>query len=70
MHVHKAIIENKESISGITIHYVTSNYDEGPIIIQKKVSIDSSDKAKDLAKKIHDLEMDYFPKIVEKILIT
>ena len=70
MHVHKAIIENKESISGITIHYVTSNYDEGPIIFQKEVSIDPSDTAKDLANKIHDLEMDYFPKVIEKILIT
>ena len=69
MHVHKAIIENKESVSGITIHYVTSNYDEGPIIFQKEVSIDPLDTAKDLANKIHDLEMDYFPKVVEKILI-
>ena len=69
MHVHKAIIENKESVSGITIHYVTSNYDEGPIIFQKEVSIDPSDTAKDLANKIHDLEMHYFPKVVEKILI-
>jgi phosphoribosylglycinamide formyltransferase-1 len=69
MHVHRTIIENKESVSGITIHYVTSNYDEGPIIFQKEVSIDSSDSANDLAKKIHDLEMKYFPVVVEKILI-
>ena len=70
MHVHRAIIENKENVSGITIHYVTSNYDEGPIIFQKEVSIDPSDSAKDLANKIHILEMNYFPKVVEKILIT
>ena len=69
MHVHRTIIENKESVSGITIHYVTSNYDEGPIIFQKEVSIDSSESANDLAKKIHDLEMKYFPVVVEKILI-
>jgi phosphoribosylglycinamide formyltransferase-1 len=69
MHVHRAIIKNKESISGITIHYVTSNYDEGPIIFQKKIDIDSSDTAKDLANKIHILEMDYFPEVIEKILI-
>ena len=70
MHVHRAIIENKENVSGITIHYVTSNYDEGPIIFQKEISIAPSDSAKDLANKIHILEMNYFPKVVEKILIT
>jgi len=69
MNVHNAIIQNKEAVSGITIHYVNSNYDEGLIIFQKQVKIDKLDSAKDLANKIHNLEMEYFPKVIEKIVI-
>ena len=68
MNVHKAIIKNKEAVSGITIHYVNKKYDEGPIIFQKKIKINPSYTPNDLAKKIHDLEMKYFPKIVENLL--
>ena len=69
MNVHNAIIRNKETVSGITIHYINSNYDEGPIIFQKKVKIDSLDSPIDLANKIHVLEMKFFPKIIEEIII-
>jgi|TARA_B100000959_G_scaffold121859_1_gene128005 phosphoribosylglycinamide formyltransferase-1 len=68
MNVHKAIIKNKEVISGITIHYVNKKYDEGPIIFQKEIKINPSYTPNDLANKIHDLEMEYFPKIVENLL--
>jgi len=66
--VHKAIIENKEKVSGITIHYVNNEYDKGPIIFQKQIKINSSYTPNDLANKIHDLEMKYFPIIVENLL--
>ena len=69
MNVHNAIIRNKETVSGITIHYINSDYDEGPIIFQKKVKIDSLDSPIDLANKIHVLEMKFFPKIIEEIII-
>ena len=69
MNVHNAIIKNKESVSGITIHYVNSNYDEGPIIFQKEVKIGSLDAPIDLANKIHALEMKFFPKVIEEIII-
>ena len=69
MNVHYAIIRNKEAVSGITIHYINSNYDEGPIIFQKEVKIGSLDSAKDLANKIHTLEMEFFPKVIEEIII-
>ena len=68
MNVHKAIIKNKEAVSGITIHYVNKKYDEGPIIFQKEIKINPSYTPNDLANKIHDLEMEYFPKIVENLL--
>ena len=68
INVHKAIIENKEKVSGITIHYVNNEYDKGPIIFQKQIKINSSFTPNELANKIHDLEMEYFPKIVENLL--
>lgn len=66
--VHQSVIENKETESGITIHYVNDNYDEGKIIFQAKCSILPTDNYEDLAKKIHALEYEHFPKVVEKIL--
>lgn len=66
--VHKAIIKNKETESGITIHYVNENYDEGSIIFQDKCSIDKTDTAETLANKIHVLEHNSYPKIIKQIL--
>ncbi len=69
MHVHNAVVENKEKISGITIHYVNDNYDEGAIIFQKGFEVLISDSAEDVAEKIHSLEQENFPKIIEKIIL-
>ena len=66
--VHKAVIENKENESGISIHYVNEHYDEGTIIFQAKCDVKTSDTAEDVAGKIHELEMEHFPKVVEKLL--
>ena len=68
MYVHNAVIANKERETGITIHYVNENYDEGAIIFQKSVAVDKDDTAEGVAKKIHQLEMKYFPKIIEDLL--
>ncbi|WP_340156633.1 phosphoribosylglycinamide formyltransferase [uncultured Winogradskyella sp.] len=68
MNVHNAIVENKESETGITIHYVNENYDEGAIIFQAKCKVLPTDSAEDVAKKIHLLEMEHFPLTVNKLL--
>ncbi len=68
MHVHNAIIANKETETGITIHYVNENYDEGAIIFQANCKVALTDAAKDVAVKIHELEMKHFPDVVEKVL--
>ncbi|MBB3123072.1 phosphoribosylglycinamide formyltransferase-1 [Mesoflavibacter sabulilitoris] len=68
MNVHKAVVENKETETGITIHYVNENYDEGAIIFQAKCKVESSDSAEDVATKIHKLEMEHFPKVVDDLL--
>ncbi len=67
--VHKEVIKNKENESGITIHYVNELYDEGSIIFQKKCSINKSDTYESLAKKIHELEYQYYPQIIESLLL-
>ena len=66
--IHKKVIQNKESESGITIHYVSKEYDAGKIIFQKKIKVDKNDTPKKLEEKIHKLEYEYFPKIVESLL--
>ena len=68
MHVHQAIIANKETETGITIHYVNEHYDEGAIIFQAKCNVFSTDSAEDVAAKIHELEMEHFPKVVDRLL--
>ncbi len=70
MHVHEAVIENKETETGITIHYVNENYDEGAVIFQTKCNVLPTDSAEDVAAKIHLLEMEYFPKVVDKLLLN
>ena len=67
-HVHESIVANKETETGITIHYVNANYDEGAIIFQKKTKVVPTDSAEDVAKKVHILEYEWLPKVVEDIL--
>ena len=69
MHVHESVVNNKETETGITIHYVNKNYDEGAIIFQKKCEVLPSDTPQNVAEKIHELEMEYFPKVVESIIL-
>ena len=68
MNVHKKIIENKESESGISIHYVNKYYDEGEIIFQKSIDIEYPTNALNLSEEINKLEMKYFPVTIEKLL--
>ncbi len=68
MHIHKAIVANKENETGITIHYVNENYDEGNIIFQQNVVLAGDETPEEVAHKIHDLEQKYFPTVIEEIL--
>ena len=69
MHVHKAVIDNKEKETGITIHYVNENYDEGAVIFQDKVKVENEDTPESIANKIHHLEYQHFPQVIEKVLL-
>lgn len=67
-HVHQAVIQNNETKSGITVHFVNEEYDKGEIILQKECVLDTNDTPESLAKKIHELEMEYLPKAIETLL--
>ncbi|MEO9512241.1 MAG: phosphoribosylglycinamide formyltransferase [Flavobacteriaceae bacterium] len=67
--VHQAVKDNLEQETGITIHYVNENYDEGAIIFQAKTKVASSDNANSIAEKVHQLEYEHFPKVIEKLLL-
>ena len=68
MNVHKAVVENQEKESGITIHYVNENYDEGNIIFQESFPLSGKETPDDVAHKIQELEQRHFPEVIEKII--
>ena len=68
MHIHNAVVANKERETGITIHYVNKNYDEGNIVFQQNVVLAGDETPEEVAAKIHELEQKYFPEVIEKLL--
>lgn len=69
MHVHNAVFENKEKVSGISIHYVNEHFDEGELIFQKKVSIEDCNSPKDIQQRVLKLEHLYYAETIKKILL-
>lgn len=67
-HVHEAVKENGEKESGITIHYVSNEYDRGKIIAQYPIAISANDSVEDIETKIHELEYTFYPKTIENII--
>lgn len=65
-HVHEAVIAAGEKESGITIHYVNDHYDEGAPIFQAKCPVLPGDTPDTLAARVHELEYQYFPEVIEK----
>lgn len=68
MKVHQAVKDAGDKESGITIHLVNENFDEGKIIFQAAVPVSSEDSPEDIAKKVHQLEYKYFPNVIESLL--
>lgn len=68
-HIHKAIKENCELETGITIHYVNEKYDEGAIIFQEKTIISKDDSIEIIADKIHLLEQSHFARVIESVIL-
>jgi phosphoribosylglycinamide formyltransferase-1 len=68
--VHRAVIDAKEKVSGITIHYVNEEYDKGNIIFQASCTVDETDTPETLAAKIHELEYKHFPVVMENLILN
>jgi phosphoribosylglycinamide formyltransferase-1 len=68
MNVHKAVIGNRDKETGISIHFVNEEYDEGRLIFQAKCKVLPTDSAEDVAEKVHQLEYRHFPEVIEKVL--
>jgi len=66
--VHKAVLEKKETESGITIHFVNSKYDDGEIVFQTKCKVENNDSVESLGEKIRKLEQEFFPKTIEGVI--
>lgn len=66
--VHQAVLESGDGESGITIHFVNEEYDEGDIIFQKKCPVEPNDTVDSLANRIHSLEFEHFPKVIEEMI--
>ncbi len=68
MHVHRAVVENEEEETGITIHYVEDDYDEGEVIFQESVEVDYEDSPEDVQYKVQQLEYKHYPEVIEYLL--
>ena len=69
MHIHRAVKKANEKETGITIHKVNEHYDEGAVLFQAKTRITIDDTPKAIAKKIHILEQQHFPKVIEGVIL-
>jgi phosphoribosylglycinamide formyltransferase-1 len=67
MRVHEAVIKSGDKESGITIHMVNEKYDEGQIIFQARCKVEPDDTPESLAKKIHALEYEHYPRSIESL---
>ena len=67
-HVHEAVVAAGEKKSVITIHYINERYDEGNIVFQAACPVLPTDSPEDVAKKVHALEYEHFPRVIERVL--
>jgi len=67
-HVHQAVIANGETESGATVHFVNNNYDEGPVIIQRKCAVDQNETADTLAAKVFKEESLAYPQAINYVI--
>ncbi|MDR1981195.1 MAG: phosphoribosylglycinamide formyltransferase [Tannerellaceae bacterium] len=68
MHVHEAVVAAGENESGITIHYINEQYDEGAIIFQAACPLLPSDSPEEVAAKVHALEYAHYPPVIEQVV--
>jgi phosphoribosylglycinamide formyltransferase-1 len=67
--VHEAVLANHDTETGITIHFVNEHYDEGEVILQKNIGVVAGDTLETIARKVQQLEHEWLPKTIEKLLL-
>ncbi|HJZ41232.1 MAG TPA: phosphoribosylglycinamide formyltransferase [Bacteroidales bacterium] len=67
--VHRAVIDNKDTVSGISIHVVNNEYDKGSILFQATCPVTMDDTPETLATKVHQLEYEHFPRVIERVIL-
>ena len=70
MRVHESVIKSLDKESGITIHMVNEKYDDGQIIFQSRCKVEPEDTPETLAQKVHALEYEHYPRLIESLLNT
>lgn len=68
--VHQSVKDSRDKETGISIHYVNENYDEGSIIFQAKVGVGEQDSIREIADKVHQLEYKHYPEVIQKLLLS
>ena len=68
MRVHRAVKQRGVKVSGCTVHFANEIYDEGPIIVQKCVTLDDNDTPEDIAAKVFDAECIAYPEAVNRVI--
>ena len=68
-YVHRAVIDNKDTVSGISIHVVNNEYDKGSILFQATCPVTPDDTPETLATKVHQLEYEHFPRVIEETIL-
>jgi phosphoribosylglycinamide formyltransferase-1 len=68
MRVHEAVVQNCEVETGITIHYIDEEYDKGEVIFQAKCKVEPGDTPEKVAEKVHHLEYEHFPRVIDEIV--
>ena len=67
--VQRAVIDSGVKVSGVTIHFVNENYDEGKIIFQKSFEVNVEDTVESLSGKVKQIELEYYPKVIEQVAL-
>jgi phosphoribosylglycinamide formyltransferase-1 len=68
MNVHRAVSEQREAETGITIHYVDGHYDSGDVIFQAKVALSGTETCEEISAKVQELEHRHYPEIIKEMM--
>jgi formyltetrahydrofolate-dependent phosphoribosylglycinamide formyltransferase len=66
-HVHQAVLESGVKVTGVTVHFVDNQYDQGPIIWQQPVPVFDDDTADSLAKRVFEAEKEAYPRVLRQL---